>query len=70
MAQEKGQVQAARFGMLSDIVLQITKTPDLQLLLKRLIGQIKWVLDFERCTLALLDDDGQTYHLQTASRCC
>ena len=51
--------------MLSDIVLQISQTADLQLLLKRLIGQIKWVLDFERCTLALLDGDGQTYRLQT-----
>jgi len=51
--------------MLSDIVLEISQTAELQILLKRLIGQIKWVLDFERCTLALLDGDGQTYQLQT-----
>ena len=51
--------------MLSDIVLEITQTADLQSLLRRLIGQIKWVLDFERCTLALLDSDGQAYQVQT-----
>ncbi len=65
MEQEKKQVQAARYGMLSDIVLEITQTADLQILLKRLIGQIKWVLDFEHCTLALLDGDGQAYQMQT-----
>jgi signal transduction histidine kinase/DNA-binding response OmpR family regulator/HPt (histidine-containing phosphotransfer) domain-containing protein/PAS domain-containing protein len=65
MGQEKKQVQAARYGMLSDIVLEITQTADLQILLKRLISQIKWVLDFERCTLALLDGEGQAYQLQT-----
>ncbi len=65
MGQEEKQVQAARYGMLSDIVLEITQTADLQVLLKRLISQIKWVLDFERCTLALLDGQGQAYQLQT-----
>ena len=65
MGPEKKQVQAARYGMLSDIVLEITQTADLQILLKRLIGQIKWVLDFDRCTLALLDSEGQTYQMQT-----
>jgi signal transduction histidine kinase/DNA-binding response OmpR family regulator/HPt (histidine-containing phosphotransfer) domain-containing protein/PAS domain-containing protein len=46
-------------------VLLIAQTADLQQLLKRLIGQVKWVLDFDRCTLALLNEDGQTYQLQT-----
>jgi signal transduction histidine kinase/DNA-binding response OmpR family regulator/HPt (histidine-containing phosphotransfer) domain-containing protein/PAS domain-containing protein len=65
MGKETGQIQAARYGMLSEVVLLIAKTADLQQLLKRLIGQVKWVLDFDRCTLALLNDDGQTYQLQT-----
>ena len=65
MEEENGQFQAARYGMLSEVVLLIAKTADLQQLLKRLIGQIKWVLDFDRCTLALLNGDAQTYQLQT-----
>ena len=65
MNQNTGQIQAARYGMLSEVVLLIAKTGDLQQMLKGLIGKVKWVLDFDRCTLALLNDDGQTYQLQT-----
>jgi signal transduction histidine kinase/DNA-binding response OmpR family regulator/PAS domain-containing protein len=65
MEKDTGQIQAARYGMLSEVVLLIAKTADLQQLLKRLIGQVKWVLDFDRCTLALLNSDAQTYQLQT-----
>ena len=65
MEQDTGQIQAARYGMLSEVVLLIAKTPDLQRLLKGFIGKVKWVLDFDRCTLALLNSDRQTYQLQT-----
>jgi signal transduction protein with GAF and PtsI domain len=65
MEHDTGQIQAARYGMLSEVVLLISKTADLQRLLKGLIGQVKWVLEFDRCTLALLDSDAQTYQLQT-----
>ena len=57
MEREDQQIQAARYGMLSEVVLLISETADLQHLLKQLIGKVKWVLDFNRCTLALLDDD-------------
>jgi signal transduction histidine kinase/DNA-binding response OmpR family regulator/HPt (histidine-containing phosphotransfer) domain-containing protein/PAS domain-containing protein len=65
MEHDSGPIQAARYAMLSDVVLLISKTSDLQQLLNKLIGQVKWVLDFDRCSLALLNDDGQTYQLQT-----
>ena len=65
MGTETGQIQAARYALLSEVVLLIAKTTDLSQLQKQLIGQVKWVLDFERCTLALLNDDRQTYRLQT-----
>jgi signal transduction histidine kinase/CheY-like chemotaxis protein/HPt (histidine-containing phosphotransfer) domain-containing protein len=65
MTQDTEQIQAARYGMLSEVVLLIAKTSDLQQLLKQLIRKVKWVLDFDRCTLALLNADGQTYQLQT-----
>ena len=59
------QIQAARYGLLSEVVLLIAQTADLQQLLGQFVGKVKWVLDFERCTLALLGSDGQTYELQT-----
>jgi signal transduction histidine kinase/DNA-binding response OmpR family regulator/HPt (histidine-containing phosphotransfer) domain-containing protein len=65
MEHDTGQMQAARYGMLSEVVLLIAQTTDLQRLLKELIGKVKWVLDFDRCTLALLDGETQTYRLQT-----
>jgi signal transduction histidine kinase/DNA-binding response OmpR family regulator len=63
--QETSQIQAARYGLLSEVVLLIAQTSDLQRLLKGAINKVKWVLDFERCTLALLNSDGESYHLQT-----
>ncbi len=66
MAEEdSGQIQAARYGMLSEVVLVMAKTADLQRLLKQLINKVKWVLDFERCTLAFMNEDGASYSLQT-----
>ncbi|MEJ2749686.1 MAG: GAF domain-containing protein, partial [Anaerolineae bacterium] len=63
--QESGQIQAARYGMLSEIVLLMAQTADLQRLLKQFINKVKWVLDFDRCTLALMNGNGRTYRLQT-----
>ena len=62
---QDGQLQAARAAMLSELVLLISKTADLDQLLKQFVGKVKWVLDFDRCTLALLDAGGDTYQLQT-----
>ncbi len=62
---ESAPIQAARYGLLSEIVLLIAATPDLPALLPRFVKQVKWVLDFDRCTLALADDGGQSYALQT-----
>ena len=62
-AQEAWQSQAARLALLSDVVLLIAKTPDLDRLLSGAINKLKWVMDFERCTLALANDDA-TYRVQ------
>ena len=59
------QAQAARYGLISEVVLLISTTSDLQLLLKNSVNKIKWVLDFERCTLALRNNFEGTYNLQT-----
>ena len=51
------QIQAARYALLSEVVLLIAKATDLNRLLAGAIKKIKWVFDFERCTLALLNED-------------
>jgi adenylate cyclase len=58
---EKWQAQAARFALLSEVVLLISELSDLDPLIKKTIGKLKWVIDFERCTLSLPDDDGEGY---------
>jgi PAS domain S-box-containing protein len=58
------QTQAARFALLSEVVLLIAKTPDLDRLLNAVIGKMKWVIDFQRCTLALVNDDEDAYDLR------
>jgi len=63
-AHEAWQAQAARLALLSDVVLLIAKTPDLDRLLSGAIGKLKWVMDFERCTLALVGD-ATTYRIRT-----
>src|SRR5688572_25274515 len=64
-AADAGPIQAARYGLLSEVVLLIASTPDFPTLLPRFVRQVKWVLDFDRCTLALKNDDAETYRYQT-----
>ena len=58
---EAWQAQAARQAFLSEIVLLIAKTPEIDPLLRGAINKLKWVIDFERCTLALADKTGRFY---------
>jgi len=58
-------VQAARYTLLSEIVVLLAQTEELQPLLTRAINKIKWVIDFGRCTLALVNDHNKTFHLST-----
>lgn len=57
--------QAARYGLISEVVLLISTTSEIKKLLKNSINKVKWVLDFERCTLALCNDDEKSYKIQT-----
>ncbi|MBK9125076.1 MAG: GAF domain-containing protein [Chloroflexi bacterium] len=58
---ESPHIQAARFGVLSEIVLLIAGSGDLHSLYGDLINKIKWVLDFDRCLLALTNDNGTAF---------
>ena len=55
----KGQL--TRYGLLSEAMLVIAETPDLDRLLNGAINKLKWVVDFERCTLALINEDGASF---------
>ena len=55
------RAQQARFALMSEVVLLIAKTPQLDTLLKGVISKTKWVMDFKRCTLALVDKGQSTY---------
>lgn len=59
------QAQAARFGLMSEVILLISTTSDINRLLKNSVKKIKWGLDFERCTLALHDEVNNTLSIQT-----
>ena len=65
IGQDASPLQATRYGLLSEIVLLIARTPDLPALLPRFVRQVKWVLDFDRCTIALVNPDSQTYRFET-----
>lgn len=55
------EAQAARQALLSEIVLLITKTPEIDQLLRGAIKKLKWIIDFERCSIALADKTGRFY---------
>jgi GAF domain-containing protein len=59
------KIKAARYGMLSEFALLIAQADDLEQLLKKLTNNMKWLLNFQRCTLALRNPDGETYCLRT-----
>ena len=65
MKEDIRQFQAARYALLSEVVLLIAKTTDIEQLQRQLINSLKWVLDFERCTMALLNSDRSSYQLRT-----
>jgi signal transduction histidine kinase/CheY-like chemotaxis protein/HPt (histidine-containing phosphotransfer) domain-containing protein len=65
MDHENEQLRAASYAMLSEGMQLVSETADLQGLLTQFIGQVKRVLHFDRCTLALLEGDAGTYELQT-----
>jgi signal transduction histidine kinase/DNA-binding response OmpR family regulator len=62
--EEAWHAQAARYALLSEVVLLIARTTDLDKLLEGAINKLKWGLDFERCTLALVNEGEENYELR------
>ncbi|MHB1133926.1 MAG: response regulator [Chloroflexota bacterium] len=63
--QDSARLQAERYEALSEVALLIARTSSLDDLLDQFVDKVSLLLDFDRCTLALLNDDGQTYLLRT-----
>ena len=63
--QEAWQVQAARNALMSEVILLIARTPDLDRLLKGAVNKLKWVFDFERLNYALINEGGESYQFRT-----
>jgi signal transduction histidine kinase len=59
------KIDVFRSTLLFETLLFIAQTSDVQTLLKGAVDKIKWAVDFDCCTLALLNDDGRTYQLRT-----
>jgi PAS domain S-box-containing protein len=58
------QAQAARYALLSEVVLLIAKTSELDPLLNAVMNKMKWVIEFQRCSLALVNENEKTYDIR------
>ncbi len=64
---DDSRIEAARYALLSEVALLSAEATDLRSFLEEFTSRIGQVLDFDHCTLALLNGDAQTYQLQALS---
>jgi len=62
---DDAKIKAARYGMLSEFALLIAQADNLDQLLQKLTSNLKWLLSFERCTIAIRNEDGKTFRYKT-----
>ena len=58
-------LDAGRHALLVDMLAGLARAQEPEAVWTELAGRLKWLLDFERCDVAVINPDGQTYHLQT-----
>ena len=58
-------LDAGRQALLVDLLAGLARAQEPEAVWTELAGRLKWLLDFERCDVAVINPDGQTYHLQT-----
>jgi PAS domain S-box-containing protein len=58
-------LDAGRHALLLEMLAALARAQEPEAVWTELGGQLKWLLDFERCDVAVINPDGQTYHLQT-----
>ena len=62
---DDAKIKAARYGMLSEFALLIAQADNLDQLLQKLTSNLKWLLSFERCAIAIRNEDGETFRYRT-----
>jgi signal transduction histidine kinase/DNA-binding response OmpR family regulator/PAS domain-containing protein len=65
MKVDDAKIKAARYGMLSEFALLIAQADNLDQLLQKLTSNMKWLLSFERCTIAIRNEDNETFCYKT-----
>ena len=63
MALREPFTEAARYALLSELALSLSEASDMEALTREFVPKLKYMIDFNRCTLALLEEDGTTYRL-------
>jgi PAS domain S-box-containing protein len=58
-------LDAGRQALLLEMLAGLARSQEPEAVWTELAGRLKWLLDFERCDVAVINPDGQTYHLQT-----
>ena len=58
-------LDAGRHALLVEMLAGLARAQEPEAVWTELAGRLKWLLDFERCDVAVINPDGQTYHLQT-----
>ncbi len=63
MALREPFTEASRYALLSELALSLSEASDMEALTREFVPKLKYMIDFNRCTLALLEEDGTTYRL-------
>ena len=58
-------LDAGRQALLLDMLAGLARAQEPEAVWAELAGRLKWLLDFERCDVTVLNPDAQTYHLET-----
>ena len=61
------QLMAGRYRMLCDMALLLSRESDVERLADSVLDKITGLLDFDRCSVAILASSGHAYHLRTQS---
>ena len=58
-------LDAGRHALLAELLAGLARAQEPEAVWTELAGRLKWLLDFERCDVAVLNPDARTYALQT-----
>jgi hypothetical protein len=58
-------LDTGRQALLLELLAGLARAQEPEAVWTELAGRLKWLLDFERCDVAVLNPDAQTYDLQT-----